>query len=78
MFHDGGYMVGMHGLWWAFWLIVVAAILFIGRGRSGPWSDRPREAPHDVLRRRLASGDLTPGEYEERKRLLDRDGGPAV
>lgn len=78
MFHDGGYMAGMHGLWWMLWLIVLAAVLFVGRGRIGAWGDRPREAPHAVLRRRLASGDLTPGEYEERKALLDRDGGRPV
>ena len=70
MFHDGGYMVGMHGLWWMFWLIVLAAFLFFGRGRGGAWGDR--------LRRRLASGDLSPGGYQERKVLLDRDGGRPV
>ncbi|MEZ5665814.1 MAG: SHOCT domain-containing protein [Burkholderiaceae bacterium] len=26
-----------------------------------------------MLKRRLASGEITPGEYEERKALLDRD-----
>jgi uncharacterized membrane protein len=35
--------------------------------------DRPRETPHEVLRRRLASGEIAPMEYEERKALLDRD-----
>ena len=74
MFHDSGYMVGMHGLWWMFWLVVVLVFLFIGRGRLWPWGERSREAPHDVLRRHLASGDLTSSEYEERKALLDRDG----
>ena len=78
MFHDGGYMVGMHGLWWMFLMIVLAAFLFFGRGRGGAWGDRRREVPHDVLRRRLASGDLKPGEYEEGKVLLDRDGGRPV
>ena len=72
MFHDGGDMAGMHGLWWMFWLIVLAAFLFFGQGRIGAWGGRHRKAPHDVLRRRLASGDLSPGEYEERKVLLDR------
>ena len=52
MFHDGGYMVGMHGLWWAFWLIVLVTFLFLGRVRLGVRRDRPREFPHEVLRRR--------------------------
>lgn len=33
----------------------------------------PPESPHAVLRRRLASGALTPQQYEEHKALLDRD-----
>jgi putative membrane protein len=73
MFHDGSYMVGMHGLWWLFSLIVLVAFLFLGRVRLGLRSDRPRESPHEVLRRRLAGGDIAPEEYERRKALLDRD-----
>ncbi len=84
MFHDGGYMMGMHGMWGTFWpivfvvVIVVVAFLFFGRGRIGSGRDRPTETPHDVLRRRLARGDLTPGEYAERKVILDRDGAGRV
>ena len=37
--------------------------------------DHPRETPHEVLRRRLANGEITPQEYEGRKALLDRDAG---
>jgi len=73
MFYDGGYMVGMHGIWWVFWLLVIGAVAFYGWGRTGRRDDRPRETPHEVLRRRLASGDIAPQEYEERKALLDRD-----
>jgi uncharacterized membrane protein len=29
-----------------------------------------------MLRRRLAAGEITPQEYEDRKALLDRDSGP--
>ncbi|MEO8154654.1 MAG: SHOCT domain-containing protein [Rhizobacter sp.] len=82
MFNDGGYMMDMHGMEWAFWPVVfvavVVAFLFFGRGRIGSGRDRPSETPHDVLRRPLASGDLTPGEYEERKVVLDRDGSGRV
>lgn len=72
-------MMEVAGLAGTFFLIVVVVIVFmlIGRGRwpSGSASNRPSEAPQDSLRRRLASGDLTPDEYEKRKVLLDRDGG---
>ena len=81
MGYDGGYMVGgMHGLWWLFWLVLLAALLYGSWGRSGDRRNRsreaPRDTPHALLHRRLASGEITPAEYEERKSLLDRDAGP--
>ena len=75
MFQDYGYyMVGMHAFWWVFWLILVMVILFGGGwGRSGRRQDRRRETPHEVLRRRLANGEIKPEEYEQRKAVLDQD-----
>lgn len=75
MFNDGwGYaMGGMHWLWWIFWLVLVGVIVFYGWGRAGEQRRGPRETPHEVLRRRLASGEITPEQYEQRKALLDRD-----
>jgi putative membrane protein len=62
MFNDGYYMGGMHGGWWLFWLL---AILAVGA-----------TVLLEVLRHRLASGGITPAQYEEHKALLDRDGPP--
>lgn len=74
MFYDGGfYMIGMHALWWIFWLGLLGALVFYLWRRPNAPLHRPRESAHDVLRRRLASGDITPQQYEERKALLDRD-----
>ena len=81
MFYDGGYMGGMHGGWWIFLLLVIGAALFYAWQRPGRRSDAPaeklqdklQETPHEVLRRRLASGAITPQQYEEHKALLDRD-----
>ncbi|MDO9196860.1 SHOCT domain-containing protein [Rhodoferax sp.] len=73
MFHDYGYMVGMHAYWWVFWVVVVIAMVFWGRGSSPTRRDRAREAPHEMLRRRLANGDISVEEYEKRKVILDRD-----
>ena len=72
MFQDYGYyMVGMHAFWWVFWVILVMVILFGGWGSPDRRQDRQRETPHEVLRRRLANGDIKPEEYEQRKALLD-------
>lgn len=76
MLYDGSYfMGGMHGLWWIFWVVLIGAIVFAGWGRHGGQRDRTRETPHEVLQRRLASGEISPEEYEKRKALLDRDAG---
>lgn len=78
MFYDGGwFMGGMHFLWWIFWIAIVAAFAWTiwsrpGGPRRGS-TPEPRETPDELLRRRLASGECTPEEYEKRKALLDRD-----
>ena len=82
MGYDGGYymMGGMHGLWWLFWVVLLGVLVFSGWGRAGDWRNRSgptlRDTPHELLHRRLAGGELTPAEYEERKSLRDRDAGP--
>jgi putative membrane protein len=79
MFHDGGfYMGGMHGLWWIFWVLLIGVLIFYAWGRPGEQRRRPPETPQQVLRRRLANGEITPDEYEKRKVLLDRDTGSKV
>jgi putative membrane protein len=77
MYFNGGYMGGMHIWWWFIWLPLIVALLFYGWGRPGRRDRHARETPHEVLRRRLASGEITPQQYEERKALLDRDAGRA-
>ena len=51
------------------------ALLYVGFGRPGERRRPPRETPLEVLQRRLANGEITPQQYEERKTLLDRNGG---
>lgn len=75
LFYDGGYMMGMHGLGWLVLLVLLAGVFLFGRGRYADREDDRRETPHEVLRRRLASGEITVAEYEERKAVLDRDSG---
>jgi putative membrane protein len=77
MGYDGGYMMGgMHGLWWLFWLVLLVVLVFGGWGRIGGRRSPSRDTPHELLHRRLAGGEITPAEYEERKTLLDRDASP--
>ncbi len=71
MFYDN--MMGMHTFWWLFWVVLVFALVFLGWGGSPARRERPRETPHEMLRRRLASGEISTEEYEKRKTILDRD-----
>ena len=69
-----GYMMGMHALWWVFWIaVVIALVSFWGWGAYPERRGRPRETPHELLRRRLASGEISTEEYQQRKAVLDRD-----
>ena len=79
MMYDGGYMGGMHGGWWIFWLLLVVGgvLLYAWQRKDRPGhgpAGTPQDSPHEVLRKRLASGAITPQQYEEHKTLLDRDG----
>ncbi len=74
MFQDYGYyMVGMHTFWWIFWVILILMILFGGWGTAERRQSRARETPHEVLRRRLANGEIKPDEYVQHKVLLDEN-----
>jgi putative membrane protein len=74
MYYDGGYsMGGMHWIWWTFWIVLVGAIVFYRWGRPGDRGQSPGETPYEVLKRRLASGEISADEYGKTKALLDRD-----
>lgn len=75
MFRDPGYyMVGMHAAWWIFWITVLVLAVFGLRRMGGGNAGADGETPRELLRRRLAAGEVTPDEYEERMALLNRDG----
>lgn len=71
-------MWGMHGDvgtgWWIvmtlgmvlFWGSVIALVVWVVRGGGA----RAAEDPKAILDRRLASGEITPEEYEQRRNML--------
>lgn len=70
-------MFHMHGIgwgWWlvmsigmvAFWGLAIYAIVWLVRGQpSQPPDHRPRERPEEVLKRRLAEGEISIDEYNQ-------------
>ncbi|HMN94063.1 MAG TPA: SHOCT domain-containing protein [Hydrogenophaga sp.] len=74
MYFDHGYfMGGMHAIWWVFWLVVVVAFIAIWSPARGRRSSDADAAPLDILKRRLARGEITPEAYQQAKDLLERD-----
>jgi len=63
------------GFLWIIILIVIVYFLFQQQQQRADTSPppAPREDPLEVLQRRYAAGEITTEEYEERKRVLERD-----
>ncbi len=66
-----GHYWGMHFIWWIIWVVFIFWIFFT------PW-DVPgqktkKETPLDILKKRLATGEITTDEFEERKKLLEKN-----
>lgn len=69
----GWWLIGVIGMI-AFWGLVIYAVVALVGGRFRTESEEPFEPPSesalDILDRRLASGDLSVEEYEERRTAL--------
>lgn len=67
---------GWAGMWfgWVFMALILAAlvagIVWLVRGVSGPAGDDGRAGARRILDERFASGEITPEEYESRRRAL--------
>jgi len=73
--HDGGMFIGMHWVWWLFWvfalLIIVWALVRLGADQSAGHRDALRqEAAEETLRRRFAAGEIDEEEYTRRMKVL--------
>ena len=62
---------GMHMLWWFFWIILMVSLF--GWFVPVPKRRIRRDSPLDILQKRLASGDITTEEYNEKKAILAAD-----
>lgn len=60
---------GMHAAWWLFWIVVIAAAVFLFQAPAGRTMER--ETPLELLQRRYAAGEISKEEYEERRRTLE-------
>jgi putative membrane protein len=70
---SGGWFWGMHLFWWLFWFLIIS--LFFSMLTPVP-RHKVRETPLQILQRRLAAGEISTQEYEERKQRLEREATP--
>ena len=78
--NDMGFMAAMQGWWWLFWLaaiVVVCCVLIglalfvVGNGWRVGSGLRGQETTHEVLRRRLAAGEVGEAEFLRLTELLE-------
>jgi putative membrane protein len=73
--------------WWllmslgmvAFWGLIIYGVVWLLRGTSsGALGGPTPESPEQVLKRRLAAGEISVGEYERLQGVIDDDPRPAA
>jgi putative membrane protein len=73
MFYNHYYFWGMHPIWWLLWFILLFWIFVLPYDIPGQRRSRKQESPMDILKKRLASGEITKEEYEEYKRIIESE-----
>ena len=63
-----GHFGGMHLKWWIIWLIFIVWIFLIPT--DIPYQKTKKDSPLDILKKRLAKGEISKEEYEESKKIL--------
>lgn len=72
--HDwNGYNWGMPMMWFAWTLVILFVWFLIRQVRKDMPSEKQKESPMDVLKRRYANGEITTEEYEQRKKVLEKE-----
>ncbi len=71
MFYYGYHLWGMHLFWWLFWIVLI--MILFGWFEPVPKKRIRNDSPLGILHRRLASGEITKEEYDERKAIITKD-----
>jgi putative membrane protein len=69
MFYYDNHFWGMHIAWWFVWGVLIFWIFATPYNIPGQRSKRA--TPLDILKKRLASGDISDKEFEEKKKFLE-------
>lgn len=73
MWYNDGFFWGMHWFWWIIWIFFIIWIFAIPYNIPGQRIEK--ENPLDILMKKYAAGEISTQEYEERRKILERDAG---
>lgn len=66
----GYHFGGMHFFWWFLWIIFLLWIF--ASPYHVPFQEKKKSSPLNILKNRLATGQITNEEYLEKKKLLEQ------
>ncbi len=69
MFYYDNHFWGMHVAWWFVWGVLLFWIF--ATPYNIPGQRAKRATPLDILKKRLATGDISSKEFEEKKKFLE-------
>ena len=70
MNHNNYHFVGMHIIWWIIWMVILYWIF--ASPFSIPGKRFKKETPLEILKKRLATGEISKDEYLEMKSFLEK------
>ena len=73
MFVYGSPFLGMHLLWWFFWIVIWVSFFSFLTPVSRRRMKEYREPPRDTLLRRFSRGEISEQDYERAKVIIERD-----
>lgn len=62
---------GMHLIWWFFWVVML--IWIFATPYNIPGQRNKKDAPLNILKNRLARGEISKEEYEENKKIIEQN-----
>ena len=71
-YYQSAYL-GMHFLWWCFWLILWVGFFSLLTPMPRRSLQKARETPKEILLRRLASGEISEQEFESRLSIIKKE-----
>lgn len=63
------YFFGMHLVWWLLWATLLTWVFVLPYDIPG--QRKKKDSPLDILKKRLASGQITNEEFLQKKNLID-------